>query len=199
MSEEDVYEEQDERLVKAAVKIQSVFRGYKYRHERSLKNLFQYKAKIIQKTWRAYVNRCKIRRVIEILALFRIGRAVSHYRLKIRMQKVQYRLSQFDDLLSFYPSKSIVPIPRPRYNPKKKKRGGKGGGGLSLSAKLPAKKADNGKSNDRGSTSRSVSLGRSSNRKPLTQSTPVRTRTAKTRWRTTTQKESYCSTSTAMA
>ena len=62
----------------------------------------------------------------------------------------------------------------------KKKRGGKGGGGLSLSAKLPAKKADNGKSNDRGSTSRSVSLGRSSNRKPLTQSTPVRTRTAKT-------------------
>lgn len=180
MSEEDVYEEQDERLVKAAVKIQSVFRGYKYRHERSLKNLFQYKAKIIQKTWRAYVNRCKIRRVIEILALFRIGRAVSHYRLKIRMQKVQYRLSQFDDLLSFYPSKSIVPIPRPRYNPKKKKRGGKGGGGLSLSAKLPAKKADNGKSNDRGSTSRSVSLGRSSNRKPLTQSTPVRTRTAKT-------------------
>ena len=180
MNEEEAYDEPDEKLVKAATVIQSVFRGYKYRHEQSLKETCQFKAKLIQKTWRAYVNRCKIRRVKEILALFRITRAVSHYRLKIRMKKMQYQLQKYDDLLSFYPSKSIVPIPRPRYTPKKKKRGGKGGE-YSLTALLTDRKSDTTrsgtKSNDR--TSKSAIGGRSSNRRSLGQSAPVRTRTVR--------------------
>lgn len=180
MEEEDTYDETDERLVKAATAIQSVFRGYKYRHEQSLKETCHYKAKLIQKTWRSYVNRRKIRRVIEILALFRIGRAVSHYRLKIRMKKMQFRLQQFDSLLSFYPSKSIVPIPRVKYTPKKKKGGGKGGG-LSSSARSTSKTTGGGRSSDK-KDDRSLSKstgGRPLNRKPLGQSAPVRTRTVK--------------------
>ncbi|KAK8878378.1 hypothetical protein M9Y10_005146 [Tritrichomonas musculus] len=129
----DSYIDEETRKQIAAIKIQSVFRGYNYRYKQSLKNLYHNSAKIIQRTWRSYKDRRCIQRVTEILALFRLNRAFRLYRLRHHSRKVIERLHQFDDLLGFYPAKSNPPIPKPKPVKKKmKKRGGKKSGSSFL-------------------------------------------------------------------
>lgn len=172
MEEEEDTFEPDDKMVKAAIVIQKVFRGYSYRHDRSLQETLQFKAKLIQNTWRAYVERRKIHRVIEILALFRINRTVASYRLRIHARKQRYRLQQFDQLLNFYPAKSIVPIPRPKARATRGK--GKKGRSSSVasSTKTTQKKSESRNNTSSASKSRTTS---SKNRSaPVRESAPVR-------------------------
>lgn len=124
----ELYADEETRKQIAATKIQSVFRGFIYRFKLSQKKLYHHSAKIIQRTWRQHRDRQRIRRVVEILALFRLNRAFRHYRLKHKTRKALDHLHKFDDLLGFYPSKSNAPIPKEKPVKKKtKKREGKKG------------------------------------------------------------------------
>ncbi|OHS98482.1 IQ calmodulin-binding motif family protein [Tritrichomonas foetus] len=176
--EEELFDETDEELNKAATKIQSVYRGYSYRREQSLKETHQYKAKLIQRTWRAYVDRCKLKRVTEILALFRINRVVRHYSLRISARKTKFRLQQFDDLLSFFPAKTVAPIPRVRGRGRRGR--GRGGGRLTQSMREP-KSARAKKDNDSGKASTAkVKSGTPFNRPSMSGSGPPKVRRART-------------------
>ena len=109
-------EEQEREIqeMQSARKIQSVYRGYMYRKDQSLLGLHNFSARVIQKAWREYVEKCKIQRVREILALFRISRAVHSYALRLRLSRERRRLNRLEQVLMFYPSKSIVPEPKKR-------------------------------------------------------------------------------------
>lgn len=143
----DQYENGQVKMHFAAIKIQSVFRGYIFRYYLSQKNLFTISAKKIQKAWRAHRDRQIIQRVIEILALFRLNRAFQIYRVKHSMKKKKEYLRQFDDLLGFYPVKSKDPVPK---TPVKKKKKGK-----SKTPSFLKRNAPSSKTKDKGTTSRS--------------------------------------------
>ena len=104
MSEIDEREEIERsiRERRAAVKIQSVFRGYRLRKEYSLRGIRNQAAKTIQRVWRKHIVRCKIQRVKEILAYFRLTRVVHSYRLRTHMNKERNRLMEVEQVLMFY-------------------------------------------------------------------------------------------------
>ena len=106
--------EQRSREHLAARKIQSVYRGYMYRKNESLKNLYNLSAKLIQKTWRKHVERQKIHRAQEIVALFRIRRVVLRYKRALDSIKKQQEMHEFDAVLSYFPGKSKPPAPQPK-------------------------------------------------------------------------------------
>ena len=178
---QDLYDEADEKYVQAAIKIQSVYRGFSYRHDQSLKETHQYNAKVIQKAWRAYVDRCKIRRVIEILALFRINRAVSHFRLRVHHRKIRYKLQQFDELMTFFPAKTKAPLPRPKYRPRRGKGKGKG---PKMAQTVDDYKSTKKKKAEQDNNSKTTGLvargGRPLNRASMSGSGPIRTKVART-------------------
>ena len=117
------YHDDEVRRQVAAIKIQSLMRGFLFRHNKSQRNFHHHCARIIQKAWRAFSNRKTIQNVIEILALFRLTRAFSRYRIKFYSMKSQERLSQFDQLLGFYPTKSNPPVAKPKTKRRLRKKG----------------------------------------------------------------------------
>ncbi|OHT13846.1 IQ calmodulin-binding motif family protein [Tritrichomonas foetus] len=121
----NLYADDQVRQQIAATKIQSAFRGYIFRYNQNMRDFHHKNAKIIQKTWRNHRDRQKIQRVIEILALFRLTRAFSRYRIKFHSEKMQRRLHQFDELLGFYPAKTNEPIPKPKPRKRRLRRRGK--------------------------------------------------------------------------
>jgi hypothetical protein len=93
----------------AAIKIQSVYRGYLFRKHQALADKYDRLARTIQTAWRNYLNQVKCMNIRIIMALFRIRRAVIRYRVKLCAAKTMRDLARFDNVLAFYPSKSRPP------------------------------------------------------------------------------------------
>ena len=123
MSEIDEREEVERsiRERRAAIKIQSVFRGYQLRKEYATLGMRNQAAKVIQRVWRKHIVRHKIHKVKRTLALFRITRVVHSYRLRMHLNKEHNRLMEVEQVLMFYPGKSNPPEPKKRGKVKFKK------------------------------------------------------------------------------
>jgi hypothetical protein len=101
-----------EILGRAAVKIQSLFRGYLYRYRRSRLDIENWAARKIQHAWHAHIQRQKVQRVKELLARKRIGRSIAFLQMRNGYSREMRDLSKFDPILSFYPTMSKPPSPQ---------------------------------------------------------------------------------------
>lgn len=91
----------------AAIKIQSVFRGFMYRSSVKLGLKKNRAAIIIQKNFRKFRARVILERLRQTISLGRIQKAVSVVKKKREIQKEINHLKKFDHILTYYPAKSI--------------------------------------------------------------------------------------------
>lgn len=144
-------QEREIQEMQSARKIQAVYRGFVYRKDQSLLGLHNFSARVIQKAWRAYVEKCKIQRAKEILALFRISRAVRSYCLRLKLSRERRRLGRLEQVLMFFPAKSVPPEPKKRRRKVKMHRPpgifaqtGRPGGGRARTAMSPRRQPASG-------------------------------------------------------
>lgn len=105
----------------AAVKIQSVFRGFIDRLNAAKFDRENIAACKIQKAWRKYRANQRIKTCREILALRKIAKCVRYFRRRLKARDRMERLNKLDKVLKFYPAKSKDPVPVKRIKGKKKK------------------------------------------------------------------------------